>query len=41
MMKDLTVHLETVLDLINDRKDLRVCQKSYAVSSGMDQSWYL
>ena len=25
-------------DLIND-KDLRVCQKSSAVSSGMDHSW--
>ena len=27
-------------DLIND-KDLKVCQKSSAVSSGMDQSWHL
>ena len=28
-------------DLVNDKKDLRVCQKSSAVSSGMDQSWNL
>ena len=25
-------------DLVNDKKDLRLCQKSSAVSSGMDQS---